>query len=94
VEYGSEFDKVFLYCQTSDSTQVVMSKESSIAQRYRQLCGELQQEEEGEEKHLTAGAIDGLKKSSLFSVGTLRRPVHAERGKRATRGLNRCVNHT
>ena len=24
----------------------------------------------------------------------LRRPVHAERGERATRGLNRCVNHT
>jgi len=26
--------------------------------------------------------------------GVLRRPVHAERGEHATRGLNRCVNHT
>jgi len=24
----------------------------------------------------------------------VRRPVHAERGEHATRGLNRCVNHT
>jgi len=24
----------------------------------------------------------------------VRRPVHAERGERATRGLNRCMNHT
>jgi len=33
--------------------------------------------------------------SSLNSDGVVvRRPVHAERGKHATRGLNRCVNHT
>jgi len=31
---------------------------------------------------------------SGLSIRVMRRPVHAERGERATRGLNRCVNHT
>jgi len=36
-----------------------------------------------------------LLEASLFpKLQPVRRPVHAERGKRATRGLNRCVNHT
>jgi hypothetical protein len=39
---------MFVYRRTCDSTQVVMSKDSSIARRYRQLCGELQQDEEGD----------------------------------------------
>ena len=30
----------------------------------------------------------------IIFIALLRRPVHAERGERATRGLNRHVNHT
>ena len=47
-EYGSNFDQMFVYCQTCDSAQVMMSKDSSIAWHYHQLCGELQQDEEGD----------------------------------------------
>ncbi|KIJ96168.1 hypothetical protein K443DRAFT_134218 [Laccaria amethystina LaAM-08-1] len=62
-EYGLNFNQMFVYHRTCDRTQVVMSKDSSIARRYRQLL-------RPQEKHLTVGAINGLKKSSLLSVGT------------------------
>ena len=32
--------------------------------------------------------------SKYSPASSLRRPVHAERGKRVMRELNRCVNHT
>jgi len=41
--------------------------------------------------------LKGLKVEFLtihLSGHAMRRPVHAERGERATRGLNRRVNHT
>jgi len=50
------------------------------------------QEDEGDREQGGTGRRD--REEGGTGRGEVRRPVHAERGKRAMRGLNRCVNHT
>jgi len=45
-------------------------------------------------RHWWIQFFEHVERMLLIGHYTLRRLVHAERGKRATHGLNRCVNHT
>ncbi|EDR01109.1 uncharacterized protein LACBIDRAFT_333492 [Laccaria bicolor S238N-H82] len=48
MEYGVDFNQVFLYWRTHDGAKIIMSKDSTITHHYRHLWGELQQDEEGD----------------------------------------------
>jgi len=57
------------------------------------ICSIVNHQENKREVICTTSRIWHNSKSNMI-IWQLRRPVHAGRGKCATRGLNRCVNHT